>query len=242
MTVYRLTNELVFPDPEEADPSGILAVGGDLSVQRLLEAYASGIFPWFDNDEEILWWSPDPRFVLFPAEFHKPKSLEKRCKKGCYRVTADLAFDNVINSCSMKRKVQGKEVTRTWITEGMRKAYLELHALGYAHSLETWEGNSLVGGLYGVSLGKIFFGESMFTRKSDASKVALAALVDFCLARDFVLIDSQVPTEHLAKLGARPIPRAQYLSELAKALKHETLRGSWSGYFPAREDHAEKGR
>jgi leucyl/phenylalanyl-tRNA--protein transferase len=193
-----------FPDVEYAllQPNGLLAVGGDLTPSRLLHAYRRGIFPWFSDGQPILWWAPDPRTVMFPESLKISRSLRKTQRKGVFRVTIDLAFPQVIRACAAPRTHQND----TWITNEMVAAYCELHNLGYAHSVESWRDGELVGGLYGVAIGKVFFGESMFSRVSDASKVALAALC----RQDFALIDCQLPSDHLSGLGARPIPRQQF--------------------------------
>jgi leucyl/phenylalanyl-tRNA--protein transferase len=224
MPVFRLTEALIFPDPALAEPDGMLAVGGDLGPERLLLAYANGIFPWFSRGYPILWWSPDPRFVLFPDKFKVSKSLAQRIRSGKYEVRFDTAFAAVIGHCA---GVKRSHEDGTWITPGMKKAYIRLHELGFAHSIETWEEDRLVGGLYGISLGKAFFGESMFHLRPDASKVATYALVKQMKAWGFHFIDSQLRTEHLASLGAEEIPRADYLLQLEEALKSETLRGKW---------------
>src|SRR5436309_2899853 len=175
MPIYRLVEELVFPPPEYADPSGLLAVGGDLSSERLLEAYRLGIFPWYSEDQPILWWSPDPRLILELNDFKPSRSLRKTIRKGIFQVSFDRAFEDVIRACaSVPREGQ----RGTWITPEMQEAYIDLHGLGYAHSVESWLQGKLAGGIYGVSLGKAFFGESMFQRVSNASKVALAMLVE----------------------------------------------------------------
>jgi leucyl/phenylalanyl-tRNA---protein transferase len=224
MPVYRLIEELVFPPPEYADPSGLLAVGGDLSTERLLEAYRQGIFPWFTEDQPILWWSPDPRFVLELDDFRISRSLRKTLKKKSFQVTFDRAFEEVIRACAA---VARKGQKGTWITEEMQEAYVRLHGLGYAHSVESWFEDKLVGGLYGVSLGRAFFGESMFHLKTDASKVALVALVDYLQNYGFALIDAQMSTEHLMNFGAKEIPRRLFLKKLQDALRHPTKRGKW---------------
>ncbi|HEU4344869.1 MAG TPA: leucyl/phenylalanyl-tRNA--protein transferase [Candidatus Binatia bacterium] len=224
MPIYRLIEELVFPPPEYADPSGLLAVGGDLSSERLLEAYRLGIFPWFSEDQPILWWSPDPRFVLELDEFRISRSLRKTIKKDTFQVTFDRAFEEVIRACaSVARKGQ----KGTWITEEMQQAYIHLHGLGYAHSVETWFEDELVGGLYGLSLGRAFFGESMFHFMTDASKVALAALVEHLKDWEFQFIDAQMTTEHLMSFGAKEMPRRVFLKRLQGALRHSTKRGKW---------------
>ena len=227
MPVYQLSEDLVFPPPYLASKSGLLAVGGDLSRQRLMLAYSMGIFPWYSADEPILWWSPDPRLVLYPDEFKVSRSLTKIIKKEVFKVTMDQAFEDVITQCAQVRleKQEG-----TWIVDDMVEAYCRLHASGLAHSVEAWQDDRLAGGLYGVSLGNCFFGESMFTRVTNASKVALVMLVQYLRSRSFAFIDCQIATEHLISFGAREISRARYLQELAGALKYPTLQGKWA--FP----------
>ena len=225
MPIFRLVNDVVFPPPDYADPSGLLAVGGDLSSERLLEAYRAGIFPWYSDDQPILWWSPDPRFMLELDEFKLSRSLSKTLRRKIFHVTFDRVFDEVIEACaSVPREGQ----SGTWITPEMQQAYITLHGLGYAHSVETWFEGELVGGLYGVSLGKAFFGESMFHRKADASKVALAILVQKLKSWDFEFIDSQMTTDHMSRLGAREVPRRIFLKRLKSALSHPTKRGKWN--------------
>jgi leucyl/phenylalanyl-tRNA---protein transferase len=217
MPVYRLTKKLVFPPPELADDDGLIAVGGDLSVERLLLAYSMGIFPWYSGGQPICWWSPDPRLVLAPAELKVSKTLRQTIRKGLYRVTTNEAFEEVIRNCAtIKRKGEHG----TWITEDMVKAYIRLHQAGYAHSVESWDGDELAGGLYGVVMGRAFFGESMFAKKSDASKVAFAIYTAELARKGFELIDCQVTTEHLKRFGAKEIPRADFMKRLHKAL-HE---------------------
>jgi len=203
----------------------LLAVGGDLSQDRLLLAYQMGIFPWYSSDEPIMWWSPDPRLVLYPSEFRISRSLKKTVKKQIFELTLDQAFEPVINACARSR-TQADE--GTWIVAEMIDAYCRLHKSGLAHSVEAWQDGKLAGGLYGVSLGKCFFGESMFTRITDASKVALVALVEHLQALEFDLIDCQISTPHLLGFGAREIPRIRFLKELTQALKSPTLKGKWS--------------
>lgn len=201
-----------FPPLENAlsEPNGLLAAGGDLSPRRLLEAYRKGIFPWFNKDEPILWWSPDPRMVLFPSELKISRSLRKTLKKDHYRIHTDRSFDQVMHACASPRKEQ----TGTWIHPEMIAAYVDLHEMGLAHSIETWVDGSLVGGLYGVSLGKVFFGESMFSSVTDASKLAFVHLVQQLQAWGFGLIDCQVKSDHLASLGAREISRMEFSQRL----------------------------
>jgi leucyl/phenylalanyl-tRNA--protein transferase len=196
------------------DPDGLLCAGGDLSPARLLEAYRRGIFPWFSEGQPILWWSPDPRTVLYPAEFKVSRSLAKTIRNRGYAVSVDRAFADVMAHCADEHlRPEG-----TWISPQMRAAYQRLHELGLAHSYETWDGDRLVGGLYGVALGQVFFGESMFSLERDASKVALAALVRAMIERNGRLIDCQVASAHLESLGARSIPRWQFVRELAEAI------------------------
>jgi leucyl/phenylalanyl-tRNA--protein transferase len=224
MPIFRLVDEPVFPPPDYADPSGLLAVGGDLSCERLLEAYRLGIFPWYSDDQPILWWSPDPRLVLRLDEFKVSRSLRQTLKKDVFKVTFDRAFEEVIRGCASAPR-QGQR--GTWITKEMQEAYIELHGLGFAHSVETWWGEELAGGLYGVSLGKAFFGESMFHRRTDASKVALAVLVETLQTWGFHFIDAQMTTEHLLRFGAAEMPRRVFLKRLQSALRHPTKRGKW---------------
>jgi leucyl/phenylalanyl-tRNA--protein transferase len=222
--IYRLGPELAFPPPEQADPSGLLAVGGDLSPERLLLAYSQGIFPWYDESLPILWHSPDPRTLLLPGELHVPKSLARTLRRRAFEVRLDTAFEAVIRGCAHTPRAHGEG---TWITAGMLAAYVRLHELGFAHSAEAWRAGELVGGLYGVALGGCFFGESMFARAPDASKVAFATLVRQLERWGFTLIDCQTPSAHLARFGARGWPRARFLRHLRAALERETRRGRW---------------
>ena len=213
--LYWVTDNILandFPDASSAlrDPNGLLAIGGDLSAGRLINAYQRGIFPWFNAGQPILWWSPDPRCVLVPEKLRISYSLRKVLRKNKFLVTFNRAFQQVIEACAEPRK----GITDTWITRGMISAYTELHQSGYAHSVECWHGNSLAGGLYGVAIGRIFFGESMFSRESDASKVALVHLTQQVRARNFRLIDCQVYSHHLQNLGAEPMPRNMYINIL----------------------------
>ena len=225
MPVYQLSEDLVFPSPHLASKEGLLAVGGDLTCNRLLLAYSLGIFPWYSEGEPILWWSPDPRLVLYPHELKVSRSLDKVINKDRFRVTVDCAFERVIKDCARVR-LENRE--GTWIVDEMVKAYCRLHESGFAHSIEAWAGERLAGGLYGVSLGKCFFGESMFTRVSNASKVAFVVLVNHLKSQGFAMIDCQIATGHLTRFGAREISRARYLDELDQALKATTLKGKWS--------------
>ena len=222
MPVYRLGEEIAFPDPERADPSGLLAVGGDLSPERLLAAYSLGIFPWYEEGLPILWHAPDPRFVLPLGRLRTSRSLRKSMRR--YETTFDEAFPEVIEACA---RVPRRGQEGTWITEEMKTAYVRLHQLGFAHSVETWHGGRLVGGLYGVSLGGAFFGESMFHLGRDASKVALARLVERLRAWDFDFVDCQVRTAHLESLGAVAWPRAKFQRALEGTLEKPTRRGRW---------------
>jgi leucyl/phenylalanyl-tRNA--protein transferase len=208
-----------FPPPEQAldDPEGLLAAGGDLSPARLLAAYRRGIFPWYSPGQPVLWWSPDPRTVLFPEEFKVSRSLAKTLRNGQFRIAMDEDFSGVIDGCAAPRP----HAPGTWITPEMREAYLRLHRLGHAHSIETWRGGELLGGLYGVRLGGVFFGESMFSRARDASKVALAHLVQVCGRNSIGVIDCQLASRHLSSLGARSIPRAQFLALLKEWVRLE---------------------
>jgi len=228
MPVFSLGNGRDFPPAELAGSQGLLAVGGDLSPRRLLHAYGRGIFPWYGEGEPILWWSPDPRFVLFPEGFHAGSSLKKVLRRGIFTMTFDRAFAEVIEGCALPRPDQ----EGTWITAAMRDAYIRLHRLGYAHSLEAWLGGELAGGIYGVSLGRCFFAESMFHRAGNASKVALAVLAAALQRMDFAFIDCQIPSPHLAGWGARSITRRRYLKLLRSGLRPATLRGDWGEILP----------
>jgi leucyl/phenylalanyl-tRNA---protein transferase len=217
--------EIIFPNPEEAEDDGLVAVGGNLSTEFLIAAYSHGIFPWFNKGEPVLWWSPDPRMVLFPGEFKCSKSLQQTVRSNKFEISIDKAFGEIINSCSLvKRKGQNG----SWITSEMKRAYIDLHQQGLAHSVETWQQGKLVGGLYGISLGKAFFGESMFHLVNDASKIALYHLVRLMLKWKFDFIDVQQSTNHLRSLGAKDLKREYFLKILRKSLKYPTKKGKWN--------------
>jgi leucyl/phenylalanyl-tRNA--protein transferase len=222
--VYELSDEAIFPRPEEAEESGLLAVGGDLRPERLLLAYSMGIFPWYSQGQPILWFSPDPRMVLQPEHLHVSKSLRKQIASGRYEVRFDTAFARVVRACA---EVPRPDQEGTWITWEMEQAYIKLQELGFAHSVEAWEGETLVGGLYGVSLGDCFFGESMFSLRADASKVAFVTLANQLASWGIELIDCQVHTDHLERFGAEEWPRAKFLRVLQDALQGPTRRGNW---------------
>ena len=224
MPVFRLTEDLIFPSPELAEEDGLLAVGGDLCKERLLLAYSNGIFPWYSDDLPILWWSPDPRLVLFPKDLKVSRSLRQTMGKGTYKVTFDKAFERVIRSCA---DLPRKEGQGTWISEDMIKAYCRLHDAGFAHSVESWAGEELAGGLYGVALGGTFFGESMFAIKKDASKTAFVTLVRKLIEWDCSLIDCQVTTKHLLSMGAREIPRSEFLKIVKQSSSIPMPKGKW---------------
>lgn len=224
MPVFLLSDELIFPPPHLASQEGLLAVGGDLSSRRLVLAYRMGIFPWYSEGEPIMWWSPDPRLVLYPEEIKVSKSLKRVINKGVFQVTMDLAFSQVINECA---RVRLRNSEGTWLVDDMIGAYCALHEFGLAHSVESWCDGQLAGGLYGVSLGGCFFGESMFTRVSNASKVAFVTLVDFLQALSFDFIDCQVTTQHLMRFGAREIPRDEFVRQLQESLEKPTRKGRW---------------
>ena len=223
MSVYQLGKSRIFPLPELADKDGLLAFGGDLSTERLILAYQNGIFPWFSDDSPILWWSPNPRFVLFPDNLKISKSMKKFLKKTNYKVTFDTAFRDVILNCASLREKDG-----TWITKEMQDAYCKLYELNLAHSVEVWDNDELIGGLYGVSLGKCFFGESMFSKKDNGSKTGFITLVNFLRNNGFVIIDCQVHTNYLESLGAEHIPRNNFLKIIKNGFKFENLNYKWN--------------
>jgi leucyl/phenylalanyl-tRNA--protein transferase len=224
MPVYVLGDEFIFPDPNQAADEGLIAVGGDLSADRLLLAYSSGIFPWFSEGDPILWWSPDPRLVLFPEKFRISKSLQQTLRNKQFTVKFDNCFDKVIEACST---ISRSDQDGTWITSQMKEAYIRLHHLGFAHSVETYMDGKLAGGLYGLSLGRAFFGESMFFYERDASKIAFYYLVQKLLEWKFHFIDAQVETGHLKNLGAESLTRAEFLNLLKNAIIYPTIKGKW---------------
>lgn len=225
MTIYALGDHIGFPDPLLANEDGLLAVGGDLKPARLVNAYAHGIFPWYSKGEPVLWWSPDPRWVLLPADLNISSTMRSILRKGKFTITFDKAFETVITHCA---KAVRKGQKGTWITREMKSAYMQLHELHIAHSVEVWEAGALVGGLYGVSLGRIFYGESMFTEVSNASKAGFITLVKGLERLGFPLIDCQSHTPHLESLGAHPMRRADFLKVLEQELQYETLQMPWS--------------
>jgi leucyl/phenylalanyl-tRNA--protein transferase len=220
MPVFKLSERLSFPPAHLAIKEGLLAVGGDLSPERLIAAYRQGIFPWYTQGEPILWWSPDPRLVLYPDELRISKSLRKVIRRNLFQITFDGDFEAVIQACAETKRSYGEG---TWITEEMKAAYCELHQRGVARSVEAWQSGQLVGGLYGVSLGRAFFGESMFSLVSNASKVAFVAFVQHLQQMRFTLIDCQVKTDHLIRFGAREVPRKRFLDQLGKAVSKKGL-------------------
>jgi leucyl/phenylalanyl-tRNA--protein transferase len=225
MPVYRIPRQHEFPPPEHADPSGLVGVGGDLDPQRVLAAYRVGIFPWFSRGQPILWWSPDPRMVLRTDALQVQRSLRKRVRQRPYVITLDQAFERVIARCAATPR-PGQD--GTWITAEMQRAYVRLHELGYAHSVEAWKDGVLVGGLYGIAVGRCYCGESMFADAPDASKIAFVHLVEQLRAWDFPLVDCQVHTEHLARFGAEEVPRSVYLAELRRLVQLPGRVGKWT--------------
>lgn len=225
MPLFRLSERVEFPPAWLARSDGLLCIGGDLSPQRLMLAYQNGIFPWFSNNEPILWWSPDPRMVLFPSEIRVSKSLKKKIRKSPFQVRLNTAFEQTIVACSKPRQEKDEG---TWLVNEMIEAYIELHHMGVAHSVETWHGDRLVGGLYGICMGKSFFGESMFSLESDASKIALVALADYLSHYGFDLIDCQVTTDHLLTMGAVEISRNAFLDTLKHSIGRQTDPCLWN--------------
>ena len=225
MPVYLLPEEPVFPPPSEAEPDGLLAIGGDLSPERLLKSYTDGIFPWFRDEDDLFWFSPDPRLVLYPDEIKISSSLHRLIKGGKFKVSTDTAFEQVIQACAdAPRKGQDG----SWIDQDFINAYTRLHRLGFAHSFETFYNDELIGGLYGVSIGRAFFGESMFHKVNNASKVAFVYLVMKIKTWQFHFIDCQVETDLLTGLGAKPVPRTEYLERLKTAVGFPSQKGKWT--------------
>lgn len=224
--IWLNADNISFPPVEQAltEPDGLLAIGGDLSPQRIINAYMHGIFPWYSDDQTILWWSPEPRAVLFPEKLHISKSLQKFIRKNTYTITLDQAFEQVIGHCAQTPRI---DQAGTWITDEMKQAYIHLHKLGIAHSVECWLGDQLVGGLYGLALGHVFFGESMFSQQNNASKVAFVHLVDKLIQADYQLIDCQVTNGHLLSLGAEEIPRNQFIELLKQHTQTFTHTKTW---------------
>lgn len=225
MVVFRLSNQIGFPPPELAEENGLLAVGGDLSPRRILAAYRLGIFPWYSENDPILWWFTSPRLVLFPDELMVSKRLRRYYKNTVQTFTINRAFDKVITACAASRKAMKEE---TWITAEMIAAYKKLNRLGYAHSVECWNHSRLVGGLYGIALGKVFFGESMFTLSANSSKFALIELVNFLKAHKYALIDCQMTTSHLVSMGAREIDGKEFQRLLSRHIKSTLPNKIWS--------------
>jgi len=209
--MYLLDNELIFPHPSLANEDGVLAIGGDLSTERLHLAYRNGIFPWFEDGDPIVWWSPNPRMVLYPHKLKVSKSMRNVINQNKYSITFDKSFSEVIDNC---KSISRNNQDGTWITPDMKRAYVDLHDRGIAHSVEVWEGEELVGGLYGVNIGKVFCGESMFSKKSNTSKLAFISLVRKLEEENYFMIDCQLYTDHLASLGAEEIDRDKFLSDL----------------------------
>lgn len=228
MPLFRLSSRLEFPPAWLARSDGLLCIGGDLSCERIILAYQNGIFPWFSDNEPILWWSPDPRLVLYPSDIRISRSLKKKLKKNRFRITVNQAFEQTISACAQPRKDPDEG---TWLVEEMKDAYIELHHKGYAHSVEAWHQDQLAGGLYGVGIGCMFFGESMFSFQADASKAALVALARHLDRHGFDLIDCQVTTDHLCRMGAHEISRNRFLDILGRAVIRRPDPGVWDSPF-----------
>jgi leucyl/phenylalanyl-tRNA--protein transferase len=231
MSVFRLGPDPIFPPPHLAEPEGLLAIGGDLAPDRLVAAYRAGIFPWFEAEGPILWWSPDPRLVLFPTELRVSRRLARTVRSGRFEIRFDSAFDDVVRACA---EVPRDHEDGTWITREMREAYGRLHRLGLARSAEAWRDGRLVGGVYGVVAGRCFCGESMFHLETDASKVALVAMVERLASEGFEMLDCQIRSEHMVRLGAREIPRDEYLSRLDRGCREAAARAGARRGSPAR--------
>ena len=225
--IAPLGDSYIFPNPQEASDEGLLAYGGDLNPNRLLSAYKKGIFPWYSKDDPILWWSPNPRLLIYPENFKMSKSFKRVLKNGNYSVKFDCNFEKVIDYCS---EVPREGQDGTWITDEIKEAYIELHKMGFAHSVEAYDGDELIGGLYGISIGKAFCGESMFSLKANGSKIALKGLADILFQEAYHFIDCQLPTDHLISLGGEVLPRDIFLYELKDSLLAGNNIGSWSDY------------
>ena len=236
MVIARLGDRLQFPDPSQADDDGLVAFGGDLSAPRLIRAYRSGIFPWFEAPEPY-WFSPDPRLVLDPSDIQISRSLRSLIRRGTFEIRVDSAFPDVIRGCA--KTSRPRQDGSTWISERMQAAYTLLFKRAYAHSIECWAGSELVGGLYGLGLGRCFFGESMFSKQPNASKTALVALAAIALERGLAFIDCQVPTPHLISMGAKEVPRSEFLARLAEGLRVPTSIRPWSDSWAARSSTAD---
>lgn len=225
MPVFELTDKIVFPHPDLAEDTGLLAIGGDLRPERLVKAYQNGIFPWFSEGDPLLWWFTSPRLVLFTDELHVTKRLARTIRRHPFEITFDQDFHQVISECATNRTEKGEQ---TWILNNMQSAYLRLHELGYCHSVECWQGSKLAGGLYGIRLDNVFFGESMFTRITDASKIAFVALIEHLRKKGVKLIDCQMTTQHLLSFGAKEISGKQFQQLLAKHIKSTQPDGKWN--------------
>jgi leucyl/phenylalanyl-tRNA---protein transferase len=224
MPVFQLTKDISFPNPDLAEKNGLLAIGGDLSPQRLIAAYSRGIFPWYSEGDPLLWWFTNPRLVLFPDEFKIPKRLQRYARNTGITITRDCAFAEVIRQCATVRTETGD---RTWITQKMQTAYIQLHSMGLAHSVECWQGENLVGGLYGIALDQVFFGESMFSRTKCASQFAMIDLLDFLKRKNFKMVDCQMTTNHLLRFGAREISGQEFQIHLKKNIKDIITHENW---------------
>ena len=225
MPVFQLNKTITFPSPELAENDGLLALGGDLLPARLIAAYKKGIFPWFSDGDPILWWFTSPRLVIFLNEFRFPRRLQREINKGLFKITTDQDFQQVIENCAT---INRDGQNGTWITKGMQEAYCRLHEEGYAHSIECWQNEQLVGGLYGIALDRVFFGESMFSKASNASKIALTALVELLVQRNFKLLDCQMTSTHLLQFGAREMSGSRFSEELGRLIKTTAPDGAWS--------------
>lgn len=225
MPIFRLNDQIHFPDPQYAEENGLLAIGGDLRPERLLMAYSQGIFPWYSMGDPILWWFTAPRLVIFPDEFKVPRRVARYARNASFEITRDQAFSRVIAECA---EVRTEHRTETWISPEMQSAYTALHHLGFAHSVECWQNGHLVGGLYGIALDHVFFGESMFSRIKCASQFALIALVEYLISRNYQMIDCQMTTNHLLRFGAREISGREFRRQLKKNIKNIIPHDNWN--------------